>query len=91
MAITKIQLRRDYPDNWVSNNPILSPGEIGIEIPLANDTDNKVSKIKIGDGVTPWNDLDWSYYTKGETDKKFEEVSSLVNKLITNTELRFAM
>lgn len=46
---TKIQHRRDTSANWSSNNPILSEGEIGIDI-----TNNR---IKIGDGVTTWNNL----------------------------------
>lgn len=29
---TKILLRRDFSYNWISNNPILSPGEIGYEL-----------------------------------------------------------
>ena len=59
MAITKIQLRRDYPNNWVANNPVLSSGEIGIETPLENDTTGQISRIKIGDGVTKVSDLDY--------------------------------
>lgn len=41
---TRIQLRRDTAANWVSANPILRPGEIGIE------TDTL--KFKIGNGST---------------------------------------
>ncbi len=42
----RIQLRRDTAANWVTNNPILLPGEIGIE------TDTL--KFKIGNG-SRWN------------------------------------
>jgi len=49
----RIQLRRDTSDKWVINNPILLEGEFGYEI----DT----TKMKIGDGVTPWNDLPYWY------------------------------
>lgn len=45
----KIQHRRDTKLNWELNNPILLGGEIGI----ISDT----NEIKIGDGVTPFNDL----------------------------------
>ena len=45
----RIQLRRDGAQQWANINPILAQGELGIEI----DT----SRIKIGDGVTPWNSL----------------------------------
>lgn len=42
----RIQLRRDLASNWIINNPILLPGEIGIE------TDTL--KFKIGNGAR-WN------------------------------------
>jgi hypothetical protein len=45
MAI-RIQLRRDTTTNWTTNNPILLPGEIGVE------TDTL--KFKIGNG-SRWN------------------------------------
>jgi len=54
MAI-RIQVRRDTAANWTSNNPVLFPGEIGIEI----DT----RKFKIGPAVispavsTAWNSI----------------------------------
>jgi len=46
MAALRIQLRRDTASNWVANNPILLPGELGIE------TDTL--KFKIGNG-SRWN------------------------------------
>ena len=50
-AIAKIQMRNDTAAAWESKNPVLDVGEIGY------DTTNK--KTKIGDGTTPWVDLDW--------------------------------
>ncbi len=44
----RLQLRRDLAANWVSNNPILLPGELGIE------TDTL--KFKIGNG-SRWNSI----------------------------------
>lgn len=44
----KLQTRRDNSVEWTSNNPILSDGEIGFE----RDT----NRLKIGNGVTRWND-----------------------------------
>lgn len=46
---TQIQLRRDTAANWETNNPILTQGEIGIDL-----TSNY---FKIGDGITAWNSL----------------------------------
>jgi len=42
----RLQLRRDTTSKWVLNNPVLLDGEIGYE--------QDSSKIKIGDGNTPW-------------------------------------
>lgn len=47
----RIQLRRDTAVNWSESNPTLASGEIGIDLT------NK--KIKIGDGITLWNNLDY--------------------------------
>lgn len=44
-----IQLRNDTAANWAAANPVLCQSEMGVE----NDT----HKLKIGDGVTAWNDL----------------------------------
>ena len=46
-----IQLRRGNYEVWKRNNPILSRGEPGFVIDR--------NRLKIGDGVTPWNELDW--------------------------------
>jgi hypothetical protein len=46
-----IQMRRDLAANWVSVNPILSQGEMGIEI----DT----NRFKFGNGSDAWNDIDY--------------------------------
>ena len=48
---TKILLRNDTAANWTTNNPTLAKGELGVQI------DTK--KFKFGDGVTPWNSLDY--------------------------------
>lgn len=42
-----IQVRRDTSSNWSSVNPVLASGEIGFE--------TNTNKIKVGDGVKPWN------------------------------------
>jgi len=48
--ITTIQLKRDTSIAWEVYNPVLKVGEPGYA------TDTKV--LKIGDGVTAWNDLE---------------------------------
>ena len=54
---TRIQLRRDISANWISSNPILAEGEIGIE------TDT--NRLKIGNGISTWNIL--NYYSESST------------------------
>jgi hypothetical protein len=46
-----IRIRRDSAANWESLNPILEDGEFGI--------DQDIDQIKLGDGITAWNDLDY--------------------------------
>ena len=50
-----IQLRRDTSTNWITANPVLAQGELGLE--------TNTRKIKVGDGSTPWNSL--LYYDLG--------------------------
>lgn len=68
----KIQQRRDLEANWVSTNPILSIGEIGIALDVAN--------FKVGDGVTAWNNL--PYYIGVTT---IEGIQDLVGGMLTDT------
>ena len=56
---TKIQLRRDNAANWQATNPVLSLGEPGVE----TDTHN----MKVGDGVTAWNNLAYTAKDGGLT------------------------
>ena len=49
----KIQIRRDSALNWTNLNPILSQGELGIELNYPTSP----NKLKIGDGSTPWNGI----------------------------------
>lgn len=53
-----IQIRRDTASRWATANPILADGEMGLE------KDNDNIKIKIGDGIHPWNEL--KYISSGE-------------------------
>ena len=62
---TTFQFRRGNASVWERNNPVLQRGEPGFEI----DT----YKLKVGDGVTMWNDLpyvggaEWSISPDGNT------------------------
>ena len=52
MAIYTIQLKRGLAKNWNALDPILEPGEPGVEI----DT----GRFKIGNGVDSWNELKYA-------------------------------
>lgn len=49
-----IRLRRGTTAEWEGKNPVLGHGEPGVEF------NNGDRKLKIGDGVTPWNSLTYS-------------------------------
>lgn len=51
----RIQLKRGTAAFWTSENPILFPGEPGVETRAG-----RASKFKIGDGITPWIALPYS-------------------------------
>ena len=53
----RILLRRDTLGNWQTNNPVLLSGEPGYE--------TNSGKLKVGDGITPWNQLSYYYGATG--------------------------
>jgi len=77
--MTKIQLRHDTAANFASENPILLAGEAAIE------TDT--NKMKIGDGTTAYNSLDYfggdidlsNYYNKSETNGLLDKKENSFN------------
>lgn len=48
---TKIKMRRDTGARWALYNPILRYGEVGLDL--------EKGKIKRGDGISTWTELDW--------------------------------
>jgi hypothetical protein len=62
--------RRDTEANWSTANPILEAGEFGYNIT------NK--KIKLGDGVTPWNTL--PYFTNSNGDEVIVSWNDITGK-----------
>ena len=74
----RIKNRRDTAANWTANTPVLLAGEFGIEM----DT----RKLKVGDGVTAWNDLE---YCSGYTE---EEITAIItNTTYTKDEIDSAL
>ena len=58
---TRIKLRRDTATRWQNINPVLSLGEPGVE--------TNTGKMKIGDGTSTWNTLDYFAGEGGITDR----------------------
>ena len=58
MTATKIQVRRDSSTNWSTANPVLSEGEIGLDLTSM--------QFKMGDGSSNWASLE--YYGAVESD-----------------------
>jgi hypothetical protein len=59
---TRIQLKVDTLTNWQTNNPVLLDGEIAIAKIDIVDPANKhlqPAMIKVGDGTSTFNQLDW--------------------------------
>ena len=68
LATARFKFRSDTLNNWQSNNPILLEGEAGVVTGLTavgDGLENKSQKIKFGDGIHTWNELDWWYGPEG--------------------------
>lgn len=52
------QIRRDTAAQWTAENPYLAEGEWGAE---TDEIGTENLKIKIGDGINRWNDLDYIF------------------------------
>ncbi|MCH5331494.1 MAG: hypothetical protein J1E33_03695 [Alistipes sp.] len=73
------QQRNDTAARWTEVNPVMLKGEVGIEL------DTK--RQKVGDGVTPWNDLDYldkALYEAIETEKDRLDAANADIAKITN-------
>lgn len=77
----RLQLRRDTSTRWTSVNPILMSGEIGLE------TDT--NKIKIGDGVKNWSQLD--YFAPGSGGSSEPEIFWATYNTTTASEIQAAI
>lgn len=54
---TRLVVRHDTKENWELRNPILLNGEMGIEL----GSSGKNHKIKFGDGIKTWTELEYTY------------------------------
>lgn len=78
LTIKNLQLRNDTSANWLSINPVLAKGEMGIEI----DT----RKFKFGDGATTWDALNYASSEDIEVDDAFDAESEnpIQNKVVND-------
>lgn len=78
-----IKLRKGTTQQWETLNPVLAVGEAGFEFDpiiggLSEGQPNveKGGRLKIGDGVTPWNSLNYVSFDGGNLDELSENESS---------------
>ena len=80
LVASQIQIRRDSSANWNSINPILAQGEFGLDL----DT----NKLKCGDGVTAWSNLNYCIPSQVEFNSLQTDLTShkadYVNKFPNN-------
>lgn len=69
------RLRRGLTVTWETANPILADGEPGIEVIV-----DGPERLKFGDGVTPWNDLEYA----GGSGAVSSEIVALVGDVDAN-------
>lgn len=92
LADARFKMRSDTLKNWAEKNPILLVGEPGAVIgvnAIGDGLESSNERVKIGDGITPWNNLSWWEGVKGEDGKDYvlteadkEEIAEEVKELI---------
>lgn len=93
MAYVKLRPRRSTAAEWEYDNPVLTEGEMAIEVPVTGVGTGLVN-VKFGDGVTHWNDI--PYGLLGDTESKgeyyeLENRLSSIETLITDITPRLAV
>jgi hypothetical protein len=68
---SQIQLRRDTAANWLSVNPILAQGELGVE------TDT--GRMKLGNGVDSWDELAYNPFAASLNDLTDVTITNVQN------------
>jgi chromosome segregation ATPase len=90
MAIKRIQIRRGTTQEWEDVNPVLSDGEFGLEY-----FDDGSRKLKLGDGILQWNDLDYfidkqylldliSEISNTEQDERINDLDILTQSIVNS-------
>ena len=88
---TRFQLKYDTLANWTKNNPVLKSGEVGIATIPTTESNSGLTPpavgIKVGDGSTAFNSLNWIQAIAGDVPSWAKEanhttVSQLINDAI---------
>jgi hypothetical protein len=77
--------RRRTVAQWAAENPTLTNGEIGVAIQAGNPV-----SLKVGDGITAWNSLDWVDMRGGESISS-TEMHTTASRISTNRVPRIVM
>lgn len=80
MSFYKIRPRSGTADQWRSANPVLAEREIGFEVPNEG-IGAGIFKMKMGDGMTPWNELPYGLPDYNEVIN--EAINEPINELDT--------
>lgn len=75
--LARIQLLIDTTANWSAANPILLKGEIGIEVKTGGEP-----AIKIGNGLSSWNLLNYAFFTQSEINSIMKEIQAQINEIV---------
>ena len=75
MSFYKIRPRSGSKLQWETANTVLAEREIGYELPDGG-LGTGLVKMKMGDGVTPWNDLPYAISSQGEVVDNLESDSA---------------
>lgn len=86
---TRFQLKYDTLANWTKNNPVLKAGEVGIATIPTNESNSGLTPpavgIKVGDGTTAFNSLNWIQAIAGDVPAWAKESNhATVTKLIND-------
>ena len=71
----KIVIRNDIEANWVSVNPVLLEGEVGITM------DTTPKKFKVGNGTSAWSEL--PYHNPSVTISDIQGLQEILDNKVT--------
>lgn len=89
MSYYKIRPRSGTATQWATANPVLAEREIGYEVPETGFGTGPV-RMKMGDGVTPWNNLAYADPESGGGGGNYLTKDDIVNNTETDDPTKVA-